>query len=359
MKGDGGGKGAVRLLNQGIVGVMLIAVLGLSACHHADGQENAVVTDPEIPVRAVTITADSFAPVIEASGVLAAREEIPLAFKMGGVVARVLVEEGQRVHEGQTLALLDPIEIDAAVARARSALDKAERDLTRARNLQRDSVATLEQVQNATTAAEIARSDFETARFNQRYAVVIAPAGGAILRRTVEPGQLVAPGQSVLVLGNDAAGVVMRVALADRDAVRVRTGDAAQLVFDAFPGRTFPGRVRQVGAAAHVQTGTYTIEIALPQPPRALSGLIGRARIQSSGRQSVTLVPIDAITEADGARGVVYALETDARVRRVPVTLGALSGDRVSIVAGLAGVSRIVTTGSAYLSDGAKVKIVP
>ena len=349
MKGEGG----VWL------GLILVSVLGLAACHRADGQDAPVVAEQEIPVRTISIAADSFAPIIEAAGVLAAREEIPLAFKIGGVVARVLVEEGQRVREGQTLALLDPIEIDGAVARARSALDKAERDLTRARNLYRDSVATLEQVQNATTAAEIARSDFETARFNQRYAVVIAPASGAVLRRTVEPGQLVAPGQSVLILGNDAAGVVVRVALADRDAVRVRAGDGAELSFAAFPGQTFRGRVRLVGAASHAQTGTYAIEIALLQPPRVLSGLIGRARIQPSARQQVTLVPIDAISEADGAHAVIYALGSDARVRRLPVTLGVLSGDRVSIVNGLEGVSRIVTAGSAYLSDGAKVKIVP
>ncbi|MGH7471366.1 MAG: efflux RND transporter periplasmic adaptor subunit [Longimicrobiales bacterium] len=357
MKGEGEVRGGV--MNGRILGLMVISVLGLGACHRADGKDAPVHVEQETPVRAISIAADSFAPVIEASGVLAAREEIPLAFKIGGVVARVLVEEGQRVRAGQTLAMLDPIEIDAAVARARSALDKAERDLQRARNLYQDSVATLEQVQNATTAAEIARSDFETARFNQRYAVVVAPAAGAVLRRTVQPGQLVAAGQSVLVLGNDAAGVVVRVALSDRDAVRVRSGDAAEVAFDAFPGQSFRGRVRQVGAAAHPQTGTYAIEIALAQPPRALSGLIGRARIQPSAREQVTLVPIDAITEADGAHGVVYALETDTRVRRVPVTLGVWSGDRVSIVSGLDGISRIVTTGSAYLSHGAKVKIVP
>jgi RND family efflux transporter MFP subunit len=317
-----------------------------------------VVAEQEIPVRVVHLAAESFAPVIDATGVLAAREEIPLAFKIGGVVASVLVEEGQRVRAGQPLATLEQTEIEAAVAKAKSGLDKAERDLSRARNLYRDSVATLEQVQNAETGFAVARSDFESARFNQRYATIVAPTAGVLLKRTLEPGQLTNPGETVLVLGNDAAGVVVKVGLTDRDAVRVRVGDRAEVRFAAFPDRVFGGRVRQVGAAAHAQTGTYSIEIALQQPPRALSGLIGQARIRPAAQQQTTLVPIDAIMEADGDVGVVYALEQDLRVRRVPVNLGELSGDRVSVRAGLEGVTRIVTAGSAYLADGAKVRVM-
>jgi RND family efflux transporter MFP subunit len=163
----------------------------------------------------------------------------------------------------------------------------------------------------------------------------------------------------VLTLGNSAAGVVVKVGLTDRDAVRVRAGDAAEVRFAAFPGQLFHGRVSLVGAAAHAQTGTYAVEIALQQPPRALSGLIGQARIRPNAQQRATLVPLDAVMEAEGDRGVVYALGGDRRVRRVPVQLGDLAGDRVSITAGLNGVTRIVTVGSAYLSDGTKVKVVP
>src|SRR5262245_61602939 len=120
MKTSGVGAGAER------IGLLLVSVLVLSGCHNPAAKQAAVVSEQEVPVRVVDLSTESFAPVIEASGVLAAREEIPLAFKIGGIVASVQVDEGQRVRAGQVLATLEQAEIEAAVAKAKSALDKAE-----------------------------------------------------------------------------------------------------------------------------------------------------------------------------------------------------------------------------------------
>jgi RND family efflux transporter MFP subunit len=202
-----------------------------------------------------------------ATGTLGPKEEIPLSFKIGGVVSRVLVDAGARVRMGATLAALDLSEIDAAVTRAQSAADKAERDLLRARRLYGDSVVTLAQLQDAETGGEIARADLETARFNRRHAVIVAPAGGVILRREAEPGELVAPGAQILVLGSNARGAVVRVGLADRDVVRVRRGDRASVRFDALPDREFAGVVAEIAAAADPLTGTYRVEVSIPSAP--------------------------------------------------------------------------------------------
>jgi multidrug efflux system membrane fusion protein len=338
--------------------LVVLTSLVLAGCHRAEAKPIETQSN-ETPIRVEDVQTSSSAPAIEATGVLAPREEVRMSFKIGGVIAGVAVEEGQRVQGGQVIARLDSREIDAHVAKAKSALDKAERDLARTRNLYRDSVATLEQVQNATTGVEVAQSDYETARFNQRHAVITAPSAAVVLTRLGEPGELVGPGQPVLLLGNDAAGTIVRVALSDRDAVRIRTGDRAEATFEAIPAQIFAGRVTQTAAAANAQTGTYTIEVSLANGPRGFNGLIGRARIQPSGQGAVRTVPIEAINEADGAAAVVYALNADnVTVRRVPVRLGFISGDRIAVVAGLEHSTRIATTGSAYLSDGSRVKVV-
>src|SRR5262249_21623492 len=189
---------------------------------------------------------------------------VTLSFKIGGVVARVLVDEGKAVRAGDTLAALDLREIDAGVTRARSAAEKADRDLARARRLYADSVATLEQTQNAQTGLDVARAELETATFNRRYAVIVAPASGVILRRTAEPGELVQSGTPTLTLGSSAGGIVMRAGLADRDAVRIALGDRAVVRFGALPGRTFEGHVTEIAAAADALTGTYRTEITVP-----------------------------------------------------------------------------------------------
>jgi membrane fusion protein, multidrug efflux system len=339
-----------------------LIVLGMAllwaGCHRAEAKP-ALTQVSETPIRVEAVQHTSSAPAIEATGVLAPREEVRLSFKIGGVVAAIAVEEGQRVQAGQVIARLDSREIDAQVAKAKSGLDKAERDLVRARNLYRDSVATLEQVQNATTALDVAQSDYETARFNHRHAVIVAPSSAVVLSRLAEPGELVSAGQSVLLLGNDAAGTIVRVALSDRDAVRIRSGDRAQVTFEAMPAQVFSGRVTQTAAAANAQTGTYTVEVSLVNGPRGFNGLIGRVRLQPSGQASVRTVPIEAINEADGSEAVIYALNDDnVTVRRVPVRLGFIHGDRIAVVSGLEQVARIATAGSAYLTDGSRVKVV-
>lgn len=337
--------------------VMLLVTAIAAGCGSADGSDP--IEETAIPVRVVTVQPDSLAPVIEAAGVLGPKEQIDLAFKIGGVVARVPVDEGMEVRRGAPLALLDLAEIDAQVAKAKSALDKAERDHTRANNLYRDSVATLEQVQNAKTAVEVARSDYEAATFNQRHAVIVAPSDGIVLRRAVEAGELVAPGRTILVFGSRNAGSVVRVALADRDLVKVQPGDAAEVSFDAYPGHTFAGRVQRVGAAANLQTGTYSVEIAMPEVPSRVAGLIGRVRIQPSVTHSALLVPIDAITEADRGNAVVFALSEDGTsAQQRLVTLGPIEGAHVAVLSGLHSGARVITAGAPYLVDGARVKVV-
>src|SRR5687768_17506443 len=122
------------------------AAVLLAACAGAEGTPNTAVT-AAIPVRLAPVVDTESTQAIVATGTLAASDEVQLSFKISGIVARVLVQEGQTVRAGQPLAALDLREIDAQLAKARTGLAKAERDLARAQNLYKDSVATLENVQ--------------------------------------------------------------------------------------------------------------------------------------------------------------------------------------------------------------------
>jgi len=297
---------------------------------------------------------------VTATGTLGPKEEVPLSFKVGGVIAQMRVDEGQSVRAGDTLALLDLSEIDAAVVRARSAAEKAERDLTRAQRLYGDSVATLEQAQNAETGRDVARAELETATFNRRYAIIVAPASGVILKRSAEPGELVQAGISILKLGSHARGVVVRTGLADRDVVRVRLGDRAMVRFDAFPDRTFEGTVTELAGASDPMTGTYDVEVTIPAASRLASGLVGQVEIRPAATHRVALIPIESLLEADGSHATVFAVSADGRrAERRSVTIAFLTGDRVAVTSGLEGVTTVVTDGAAYLDDGTMLRIRP
>ena len=339
---------------------ILLLSFGIAGCARGraaapDAREKTLVA-----VRVGRVAFELVTRPVTATGTLGPKEEVPLSFKVGGVIAKLRVDEGQSVRAGDTLALLDLSEIDAAVVRARSAADKAERDLTRAQRLYGDSVATLEQAQNAATGRDVARAELETATFNRRYAIIVAPASGVILKRSAEPGELVQAGIPILKLGSHARGAVVRAGLADRDVVRVRLGDRAMVQFDAFPDRTFEGTVTELAGASDPMTGTYDVEVAVPSASRLASGLVGRVEIRPAATHPVALIPIESLLEADGSHATVFAVSADGRrAERRSVTIAFLTGDRVAVTSGLEGVTTVVTDGAAYLDDGATLRIRP
>jgi RND family efflux transporter MFP subunit len=343
----------------------LFAVTGLALLAACSGRQAPSDTESPAPaVRAAPVESVAVAQQTRAVGVLAPRDELRLAFKVGGVVDTMRVEAGDVVRKGQVLAELKRTEIDATVDQAAEGVEKARRDLERARQLRRDEVATEEQVQDLTTAYNVARANLDAARFNAGYARIEAPADGIVFERLARGGELVQAGQPVVVLGSTTSGWVVRVGLADRDAVRMELGTAATVSFDAFPGRTFAGKVTRLGAAADRQTGTFEVEIEVePQGARFARGLVAKVTLPlaplAGVAPSATVVPITALVDADGTRATVYVLDTDgSTARRKEVELGAILGTRVIVTAGLMTGQPVITDGAAWLTDGRSVRVV-
>jgi multidrug efflux system membrane fusion protein len=344
------------------LGASLGATLLLAACGSDPTPETAAPSDAT-PVRAVAAESVQVTDTVRAVGVLAPRDELRLSFKVGGVIETMGVEAGDRVRAGQTLAVLKRAEVDAAVAQATEGVEKARRDLERARQLRADEVATQEQVEDLTTAYNVARASLQAAQFNARFARIDAPADGVVLQRLARANELVQGGQPVLVLGATEAGWILRVGLADRDAVRVNAGDVASIVFDAFPGRRFEGRVSRIGSSADPYTGTFEIEIDVaPGGARFARGLVAKVEIALQGAASGAaqiLVPVTALVEADGSHATVYVLDAAQGVaRRREVTVGAIVGERVIVVEGLEPGEQVVTDGANWLTDGRAVRVV-
>ena len=334
-----------------------LLALALAGCTAA-GSGTRPVQEP-IAIKLSPVTVERMALPISATGTLGPKEDVTLSFKVGGVISRVLVHEGETVRAGQLLAALDLGEVEPGVTRARTAAEKAGRDFERARRLYADSVATLEQLQDARSARDAASAEYEAAAFNRSHAVIVAPAAGTILRRHSEPGEVVNAGAPILALGNRARGQVLRAGLADRDVVRLRIGDHAVVRFDALPDRTFEGRVSEIGAAADPATGTYGVEVSLPAAAGLASGLVGAVEIRPRAEAAVSLVPVESVLEADGASGIVYALTADGRrAERHSVRLAFLAGERMAIRSGLEGVHAVITEGAARLTAGDRVEVV-
>ena len=235
----------------------------LQSCTDGNSATNKIPSgsDP-IPVKVVQLQKSGSTAVITASGQLTTEDETILAFKTGGVINRVLVKEGDQVRKGQLLATLDLTEINAMVAQARFGYEKAQRDFQRVTNLYRDSVATLEQLQNTETALAVAKEQLEAANFNRSFSEIHAPANGYVLRKFVNAGQVVSIGDPIL-LTNAAVGNnwILKVGVSDKQWASIKIKDKATVEIDAFPERSFQATVSRKAERSDPMTGAFTVEL--------------------------------------------------------------------------------------------------
>jgi len=336
---------------------LALAVGAIAACSHS--HEEAAAGNPLRPVHVAPVRSATLGDSVHAVGLLTPKDESRLSFKVGGVVESVRIEEGAQVRAGQLLAVLKQAEIEAAVEQSRQAADKAERDLARAQALYADGVATLEQVQDLSTAAHVAAAARRSAEFNASYARIVAPTAGVVLRKLAEANELVQAGQPVVVLGGAGRGWIVRLGLADRDAVRVRTGDPARVTFDAWPERVFAGRISNVASSADPATGTFAIEVQVePADARFVQGLVAKVTLSPDNRQVVNILPVQALVEANGNEASVFVLDAQRRaVRRVTIRIGRMSGGEVEVLDGLAPGAEVVVDGAAFLENGEAVRV--
>jgi membrane fusion protein, multidrug efflux system len=343
--------------------ILFPVLLLIAACgkKEATPAVSNATTDDRIVVKTAPVTQKTLAIPVHGSGMLTSTAEQRLSFKIGGVIRKIYVDEGDQVRAGQLLAILDKTEIDAQVAQANQGLSKSERDLSRVENLYRDSSATLELVQNATTGRDLAKETVRIAQFNQQYAEIRATRSGRIIKKLMNEGEVTGPGMPVFVLFESGADDwVVRVNVSDRDWARLAVGMSANVKMDAYPDTKFTGRISELAPAADPANGLYPIEVRVaPQGKKFAPGLFAEVDITPSQSGSYSMVPVEAIIEGNGREAFVFAVGSDGEsVQKQPVRVAFLEGRMAVLQAGLTGVTEVVTTGAPYLTDQKKIRKV-
>lgn len=351
--------------NINIFAVGPCAGLLFAALIYGCGSSPASTTSPEsaddsIPVSIRPVISVGAGKEIRASGLVISTSEQRLAFKIGGVTQRVLAKEGQRVQAGQLLAILNTTEIDAQVAQALEALNKAERDLQRVENLYRDSSATLELLQNAGSARDLAKEALRIARFNREYAEIRAPKSGRILRKLINEGEIVAPGVPAFVIYESGPAYwAVKLQLSDRDWAALHIGAPAEIRIDAFPERVIPAAVSELAPAADPVSGLYAVELRFePQDLRVAPGLFASAMIRAASTEALVEAPIEAVVEGDGHQAFVFTPGADGQTaRKIPVSVAQVREKSVLLRQLPDSVRHVITLGAPYLKEGKRIKI--
>ncbi|RYZ55304.1 MAG: efflux RND transporter periplasmic adaptor subunit, partial [Sphingobacteriales bacterium] len=322
-----------------------------------------VVKSEVIPVKIVVPESNFSGASLNVAGKFTTDDEVFLSFKTGGIIQRIFVKEGEAVTAGQVLATLNMTEINAQEKLASIGYEKAKRDHRRVMNLFRDSVATLEQLQNAETAVDLALQQLTAAKFNKSYSEIRAPKSGYVLRKIANEGQVVSPGTNVLQT-NSAAGDnwIFKAGLGDRDWSKVKINDPVIVETEAAPGVKMDGYVLRRSEGVDPATGVFTIDIKLKgkNPAFIASGMFGNATIQVSAATGLKTwaIPYDAIIDGDGRSGYVYVTNDNKTAARRKVSIVSMEKDLVLVDGGLEPSDHVIVSGSAYLTDNSPIKII-
>lgn len=345
-----------------ILSLPLIAIVPFILQSCIDGK-SATSTIPKasepIPVKVLQLQKTSTNSVVTASGQVTTEDETLLAFKTPGVVDKVYVKEGDHVRKGQLLASLDLTEINAVVAQAGHNVEKMERDFHRVSNLYKDSVATLEQLQNVETALSVAKEQLQAATFNRSFSTIHAPANGYVLKKFVNGGQVVGVGDPVLLTNSASQGEwILKVGVSDREWSSIRINDKATITIDAFENKVFNASVTRKSETADPQTGAFTVELQIKsEGVKLATGMFGAAEIHSADKQSSWSVPYESVLDANGGEGFVFITSDNRTAKKQPVVIESFNGTSMRISSGLENAEALIVSGSAYLSDNSPIII--
>ncbi|MFA8298968.1 MAG: efflux RND transporter periplasmic adaptor subunit [Hyphomicrobiales bacterium] len=294
---------------------------------------------------------------IHASGRLFPEHELKLSFKTGGLIKYIWVKEGQFVKKGTLLAQLDLQEIKAYNQQARLGLDKAQRDYERARNLYNDSVATLEQLQNAHTALKAAKSNLDITSFNLSQSLIKAPSDGWILKKLSNENEIIGPGYPAFFFGEKGEQWKMKMAVADKEILKIHMGDSASVSFSAYPDMTFKAHVSEIGSYADPYTGTFEVDLKLiPTQYKLSTGFIGNCQIFPSAQKELFFILPSALTNTSGSKATIHEYK-DGKAIKHRVHIAGMLENYILVDKGINESMDIIIKGSSYIRKNSSLKV--
>lgn len=341
-----------------LVAIVTLGSMAVSGCRR--GEATASQEAPRV-VRAIQVDSAGHGavPAIHFTGVVRARTESNLGFRVAGKIAERLVDTGQTVKVGQPLLKLDPTDYQLALQAARAVQKQTALELERVRVLVEKRAESRDALERATAAAESSAAQAEQLANQTNYTTLYADADGIVMSTLAEPGQVVAAGQPVLVLAKDGRREAA-VDIPESSLERIRGGNAtAHLYLNSE--LSVPATFREISGVADPVARTYQARYVLEgESSRFPLGATVTVRISSGANEAASTyeVPLGSLIDrGEGAAVWVIDPKTSAIAKR-PVAVAQLGAETASIREGLQGGDRVVALGAQLLHAGEVVRAV-
>jgi RND family efflux transporter MFP subunit len=309
------------------------------------------------PVKVFKARRQRITEKITYTGTLEAWTKINITPETGGKIARIDVQEGDRVAQGQLLAELETASIRLQVKQAQAGVAVAEAGYADAlRNKERMDRLIKEQA-----VSEQQREKVHLAQHALDVSLMTAPFAGVIASKNAEVGDVINPmmggfggGAGGVLTLMDFSRVKTVVAVSSEDIGRIRKGQAAILRVSALPGRDFAGVVRIVNLTADPLSKKFGVEAVFDNPEGLLRpGTFGDVVFELASHENALVVPQNAILE----NSYVFVVEGGKAVKKT-VTLGLQNAAMIEIIGGLDDGDAVVAEGNYGLEEGAAVQVL-
>jgi RND family efflux transporter MFP subunit len=352
-----------RLLAGASLALLAVALAGC----------NEQVADKPAPARPVLVaTAHYTAATPERSfvGTIRPRIEADMGFRVPGKVAKRLVEVGQAVDIGQPLATLDEIDLklqaEQAVAEFHAAtgvLAQASAAETRAKDLRAKGWATDATMDQASAAGDEARARLNRAersvdltKNSLSYATLNADSRGVVTATLIEPGQVVAAGQTAIRVARFGEKEAV-VAIPETLVARAKTGTATVTLWSEA-NKKYAAKLREISPSADPATRTYLAKFSLPGVGDTVElGMTATLTLCDTATERVARVPLSALFNEGGGPSL-YVVNEQGEVTLKPVTVKSYESSDVLVTGGVDEGARIVTLGVQKLDPSQKVRVV-
>ena len=344
-----------------IVGLLLAVKTGILPYGHAKSTG--------VAPSAITIVADeakymNIAPKLSLTGSIEGETTGVISAKIGGRIAEILVEDGQKVSSGQALLRLESVELSNAVGiakdgvrRLQASYDNSATDYNRYKVLYEQKAISKQQLDSAETKLQIAETDLSSAYAALRnaneqyeYGVVTAPVSGVVANKTAVIGQVVSAGLTLMHVEN-IGQVYAVVNVEQKDMGALQVGMPAEVTVDAYPGQVFSGMVDIINPAAASTNRMFRVKIKIENGDNRLKpGMFVKTSIILGSERPSLFVPQNAIFQKQGLY-YVYAIRNN-KVEKQQVEVGIAQGDYIEVKTGVQEKMMLATSNINTLKDG-------
>lgn len=349
--------------------LLAAGVLFLAACGPA---QTAVTEKPRgVPVRTATVAQRDLTSDLVLNGTLRPRAQVQLVAEVSARLLRVLRDEGARVSQGETLAVLDDTDYRLAYDRAKAVLavadanrahalaerDRAESLLKTGGITDKDRLSAEVSLQVAEASTAQARAEAAIAAVQLARAQVKAPFSGRVAKRFADPGAMLASGVPLFTLVDDAV-LEFRATVPSADWSKVGVGAAVDVTVDALPGLHIQGKVARVTPLVDERTRSFEAVVEVPGRKELVGGLFARASVRVGTVKDALVVPPAALLRdgADPSQAEAFVVAA-GRAQKKTVTLGIEAPDAIQVTKGLSAGDVVVLNPPTALGSGAPVEI--